>query len=235
MQESRQNCQTTNRNDSVVTIVISLLGTVALFGFAGAGALGSQWGVNHLRYLSPRYWYLFGIIALVIVLTLIGSTMFHRFSTFSGRRRLPINIKFGKWRLLLSLTAGVVFFILRIDTFLLGDGYAWLSILGNGPNYIHKFTEPGSIVVIRMLQALSGGYTSDTALFAFQVVSFVSGIVVSYNFLSMALVITQRGTLRALFLVTTLSSGATLLFMGYVEFYPILWAAVTTFIYQALR
>jgi Tetratricopeptide repeat len=214
---------------------MAVLAGLGLFFVAYYFAVPSLWGVNHLLFLPLGYLYLFGFVFLVVALTLFRPSLVGRFETDGLRDCLRLALESRKWRMIIACGAGVVFYFLRIDTYLLGDGYTWLGNLGRGASYVLKWTEPGSTVVIRALQSLFGGYTPETALLAFQGASLISGTVVWYNILGMASVITSRRHIQALFLVTVLGSGAALLFAGYVEFYPLLWAAATTFLYQALR
>ncbi len=215
-----------NHNPKTLPLATAVISTLALLWIAALTHSDSMWGANHLRFLPTGYWYLFGLGSLLVALSLFRPTVFSLFS---------LDIESWKSRAVIAISAGLLFYLIRIDTFLLGDGYAWLSIMGRGANFIHKWTEPGSILIIRAIQSALGGYTQANALLAFQTVSVISGIIVWYNLLSIAIISASKGPLRTLLAVTLLASGTTLLFTGYVEFYPILWAAATTFIYQALR
>jgi len=138
-------------------------------------------------------------------------------------------------RLFLILGCIIVFYLLRVKTHFLGDGYGCLSNLTNELGYIQKWTEFGSAFLVRQIQGLWGEYTKDTALLAFQITSIGSGAVVLYNIISIVGRLFTVGRLRVLALVTLVFSGALLLHCGYVEVYPLLWAAGTTYLNLALK
>ncbi|MFQ5453266.1 MAG: tetratricopeptide repeat protein, partial [Candidatus Zixiibacteriota bacterium] len=144
-----------------------------------------------------------------------------------GKRLLP--------RILFISTITILFYLLRIKTFFLGDGYTWISAFGESHAYIHKSTEFLSILILRFIQTLSGEYSNKTSLLAFRILSFGSGVLFITNIIYIIGSLTKYARVRILALVTIIFSGASLLFMGYVEFYPVLWATASLFILSALR
>ena len=123
----------------------------------------------------------------------------------------------------------MLFWMLRGSTHFLGDGYEWLGNFSKSDAYIHKWAEPLSPLIVRLLQTLQGGYTHATALAAFQILSVVSGGVVVYNTVRLSGMLSDSASKRLTILSTLLFSGASLLYFGYVEFYPMLWAAAFVF------
>jgi len=165
----------------------------------------------------------FGVVGEAIIekkLTAVGSVIFE--SGWVGR---------------LALAFGVIvpFLVLQTATHLLGDGYGWLGIFSQGDNYIHKWTEPLSILIVRTIQSLLGGYTLDTATTAFRMISVLSGGLFVWSVIGIARELTDDINKRLLILSTLLFSGAIILFMGYIEFYAPLWATATLWLYFALR
>ncbi|MEW5925495.1 MAG: hypothetical protein AB1746_16055, partial [Candidatus Zixiibacteriota bacterium] len=71
----------------------------------------------------------------------------------------------------LAIAAAIIFYFFRVRVHLLGDGYTWLANLGQGSGYIHKWAEPVSIYLVRLVQQLFGAYTEQSALAAFGILS----------------------------------------------------------------
>ncbi len=205
---------------------LTLLAILALFGVASFLPLESMWGINHLAFL-PTWWsYLYLLVVALVLYLMFGRLPEDRLER--AVERVDGWLWGGRiWpRLVLVVLFTLLFYVCRVETHLLGDGYTWLAVFGQGEAYIHKLTEPGSIYFLRWLQCLLGGYTRETALAAFQIMSIVSGAVSIWCFISIAGKLTNDAGLRLLALSTLVFSGASLLHFGYVEFYPITWAFV---------
>ncbi len=216
------------------TIDLSILLTLAILAIASFYPLKSMWGIDHLYFLSQTSLFPYLSILLLVIYLMFGPYPQNLFEkVFAGINQwlwgssiLP--------RLLIIIVCMAIFYSFRTETHLLGDGFTWLAVFGQGKSYIHKLTEPGSIIILRQLQFLLGGYTEQTALFAFQILSIVSGAVYIYNIISIVGHLSSNILIRILGLATILFSGSILLFFGYVEFYPILWACVAIFINRSL-
>jgi hypothetical protein len=209
---------------------IALLLTLSLFGLASFYPLYSMWGINHLSFLTDGFTYAFWAILaalLVILLAPISLTsldrVLNRIAGFIWEK--------GFWPKLLIVTVFVsAFIIFRAKSHFLGDGYTLLSIFGQGESFIRRWAEPGSIFIIRKLQWLLGGYTRQTTLWTCQILSIISGAVVVLNFIAIASRISNGAKGRLVALTSLLFSGVMLIFFGYVEHYPLLWALATTFV-----
>ncbi|MFQ5500289.1 MAG: tetratricopeptide repeat protein [Candidatus Zixiibacteriota bacterium] len=213
----------------------AILFTLALFGFASFYPLESMWGFNHLHFLPAGWSYAYWIVAAVIVWTL--------YLPFPETRAEQIFAGVDRWlfgprmwpRLLVAGVAMTVFYVFRVQTHLLGDGYTWLAVFGQGEAYIHKWAEPGYIALLRVIQRSLGGYTRETALHAFQIMSVVAGGIFVYGTLLLIPLLARCSIRRVLAVATLFLSGGMLLFFGYVEFYSLVWAAVVVYIYFSLR
>ena len=214
---------------------LALLLTLGLFGLASFYPIAGMWGINHLRFLPNLFTYLYWAVCILTVILLFVNIPV---SGLQGALKRIDNFLWGKkpWgKLTLVVLFVLLFYFFRTETHFLGDGYGWLSILGGGEGYYHKWTEPGSIFLVRRLQMLMGGYTQQTALRTFQILSILSGGIVIYNLVSILKRLYGSPEARLFGLVTLLGSGAILLFFGYVEFYHVLWAAATIFINVSLK
>ena len=215
-------------------INLSLLLTLGLFGFASFYPLESMWGINHLQFLPNIFTYIYWVIVIVVLYMMIGpipTQLLDRTFTqvdnlFWGKRKLP--------RLLFIAGCMVLFYIFRVQTHLLGDGYFLLNVFGLDRAYTNNWIEPGSILLIKNIQKMLGGYNAKTALIAFQGISIVCGSIVLLNFISIIGKICNNAKTRIFALSTFCFSGVLLLFFGYVEYYPLLWASAITFINLSL-
>ncbi len=214
---------------------IALLLTFSLFSFASFYPLFSMWGINHLAFLPDVFTYLFWSVVIAVLVLIVAPI-----SPTSLDRVLSKTADFiwekGPWpKLLIVAIFTVTFIVFKSETHFLGDGYGWLSLFGSGEGYYHKWSEPGSILLVRQLQRLIGGYTEQTALRTFQILSILSGAIVIFNLISVLKRLCHNDQARIFGLITLLGSGSMLLFFGYVEFYPVLWAAATTFINMSVK
>lgn len=212
-----------------------LLATLVVFGVASVLPYQSIWGLNHLRFLGNGVLYVYFAVLAIAVLVFVGWLPTHRIDAFASALDRHL---FGSknWpRISLALACMVLFYLFRARTCLLGDGCAWLDNFGQGQTYIHKWTEPGSIYLIRWLQSLQGDFSRQTATTAFHIISIVSGGIFVYNVTAVVKQLCQDKYARLLALITTLLSGAILLFFGYIEFYALSWAIAALFINLSLR
>ena len=214
---------------------LGLLFTLALIGISSYLLLQSMWGLNHLQYLPLGYSVFLCIAAVAVGVLWRGK---FQFALIGRRIELVDRLLFGRGRwpkVIVALLLCVVFYAFRLDTFLLGDGYLLLSALGQDKTHVFKWTEQGAIWLVRMVQAGLGGYSKESALTAFQILSYASGAVTVYNFLCIAQRFADDARIRLLTFVTLIGSGSMLLFFGYVEHYPVIWAAAAVFFNMALR
>ena len=210
------------------------LSTIAIFGACLTFPLPNWWGINHLSFTSSGIAYLFALGGAILCYLLFGKLP-HR----SNRaiESIDLIVLGGGWkrRIVAALMGMGVFYLFRSEIHLLGDGYTWLAIFSRGDAYIHKWTEPGSIWLLRQLQVVLGGFDQSTALRAFQILSIISGSIFVYNVLSIVRHSFSKAGTRLLALATLILSGSSLLFLGYVEFYPLLWASIAVFFNFSVR
>jgi len=126
-----------------IVALVSLF-TLGLFGVASYYPLENLWGFNHLHFLPQWWFWVYCALILLAVYLFFGFKSEQRVVRvveaidnllFTGRAR-P--------RLILALVCGLLFYLFRVQTHLLGDGYTWLAEFGRGEAYIHKLTEPGA-------------------------------------------------------------------------------------------
>jgi Tfp pilus assembly protein PilF len=209
--------------------------TYTVYGVLSFAHIGRMWGFNHLGYLPPSWIALYALGGGALAFLLFGGFSAKRCTVVAGLADTWI-WSGGAWRrLMMAVVALIVFASCRVPTHLLGDGYTCLAIFGSGEGYVHKWAEPGSIWLIRQLQASFGGFTRETALLAFQSLSITSGGVFVLGVLILLGDLTREATLRLFALTTVLFGGSALLFFGYVEFYAPVWAATAMFLATGIR
>ncbi len=208
---------------------------LALFGVFSLVSPRAMWGFNHLQFVSDTFAYVFVAVVLIVAVLLFAPGMggalrrvVSRADALVFERRL--------WSTpLVMLVFALLFYLFRSETHFLGDGYTNLSVYGQGKKFIVKLTEPGSILLLRTVQYWLGEYTRETVLIAGQIVAIVSGAITVFNFVGIAQKLGREVLTRLLVLITLCTSGVMLLFFGYIEFYPPLWAAASTFVNLSLR
>ena len=221
-----------NINNKIVNF--SIISIFILVGLVSFIPLLSFWGCSHLCFLPLEASGLFWIFIAGITIITFSPIPDRSFENILSRFDPVFNNKPRLRWLAFSLAAMVIFYLFRVETFFLGDGYSWLSILGKGERYVHKWTEPVSLYLIRLTQSLTGEYTQESALSAFRITSIISGGIVIYNIFSIVQKLFEKSGQRYLALSTLLFSGHLLLYFGYVEFYAMSWAATLVFINSAI-
>jgi tetratricopeptide (TPR) repeat protein len=210
----------------------SLILTVILIGLAAMLKLGAAWGLNHPQYIGDTLGYLLGFLIIALAALAFTPKPLERATTWLAGRL---------WNGAIWLKAGIaavftaIFFLFRVSTAFLGDGWFLLNIFGRNEQYTADLIKPLSVWAIKQSQQLLGGYTFETSLLTFQTFSIVAGFFVVYNLITIAGLITESIKGRLFALGTLLFSGWMLLFCGYIEYYPILWLAASFFIKQAIK
>ena len=217
-----------------IILNISILLTIGFYVAASFYPLESLWGFNHLHYLPVYYWIISAFIFLFVIVILFTKFKFD-FEKLSGQiDRFFWGTNHYK-RVLFVCICTLMFYLFRVETFLLGDGYTLLSTFGQGESFIHKWSQPGSILLIRFVQRVLGGYSEQTATLAFQILSFLSGGLFLYYVIAVIEILTENVIKRLLLLATLFFSGSLLLYFGYVEFYAMSWACAAMFVFYSLK
>lgn len=194
----------------------------------------SMWGLNQLLFIEKPTVYIFSIPFIFIFLGSIfmkdsfGEDILenHIYNWIFVNR-----ITFS----LFSITLLLFLYFFRIKTFFLGDGYSWIASFSYPDYFLVKPTEFLSSYILRGIQFMLGGYSKETSLLAFQIVSFVSGVIFFFNLKNILDLLIVDKRLKVFTFLSFLFSGLTLLFMGYVEFYPILWMSASFYLYFSLK
>lgn len=190
------------------------------------------WGFNHLVFLPFQYAILFAIVGFIVILApfipvlsswgVKVSDLFAKVFFESTRKTY--------YRLGFVLVAGFAFFLFRMPTHFLGDGYQYLSNIGSDKGSFIKWSEGGITYLAIGVQSLLGPKNFATALLAFQIISIISGMVSIWFYFSISGLLSSNSTMRAIIFMALICSGSALLFFGYVESYSAVWAIMTAFL-----
>lgn len=193
------------------------------------------WGFNHLIFLSPAYLYAYVIVGFLILISCLP-----RFRPYSSVvfEYLADRLFSGKYRAKLALLAVValgIFWFLRLPVGFLGDGYSLIYNIGDLNPVVFKWSDSGAIGVIYLVSRLLPFSGIELGHYAYAVVSVISGALTVFLFGVTARELDEENSGRLFILGMLLSSGAMLLFFGYVENYPVLWPFITAYLYVSIR
>lgn len=180
-----------------------------------------SWGFNHLAYQAN----LFMILYLGLFLILAAIIYRLKIDQYNFRANKTI---FG----IIVIIYPVLFYFLRIKTFFLGDGYQNLELLKQTDPPI-KFSNYGETLAHLGFKNLLGG-TEHDALISFQVISFVSGLLLLIFLNYAAFKMFDRQFDRLAFVLGLGSGGYIFLSFGYVEYYSLFVMSVAIFLVAGL-
>jgi len=126
------------------------------------------------------------------------------------------------------IISGFLFYLLRVQTHFLGEGYNLLTQFEKGIHLV-KFTGWGESLMHIKLQSLLGGDNITDSLASFRIISIASGLGWVLFVLYSARRLFERTLYRNLFVLGLITGGYMLLFFGYVEYYSCFGTAVGIF------
>ncbi len=198
---------------------------------------GRFWGFNHLIFLPNTFAIIYAIIAvLALTAPFFKSTSRMSEAFIENFSRIFFKSKYKYlYRLIFIAIMGGLFIIFAAPTHFLGDGYLQIANLASKTGMIHKWSEKGITLLVDTVQGFLGEKGEQTAITAFQILSFLAGLISINFYFLIADTLTENKGLRVLTFCVLLFSGALLLFFGYIESYPLLIACYSAFIYFGLK
>jgi len=187
------------------------------------------WGINLLYYLPPIWrWILVssGLLILIPHVNKAAGNFLTGLAHRVGGRFKKIN-KYYKYASL-SLLGGILFWVFRVETFLLGDSY----LRARGINLGEKlsFTAPLDFLLhLKVAKLLSWD-----AFQTYAVLSVLSGVVFLFLILLLGDLIGKDNKERFLIFSVIITMGANQLFFGYVESYTLVYVAMIIYILFSL-
>ncbi len=185
------------------------------------------WGINHWSFL-PDYWRYF-ILVIGITIPSLMLIQFKKNEHYESLNQDCFSKKqFYIFATLSIIAFGCIFYLLRVQTYFLGDGYTVLSLLSSDTPLI-KNREIGEALAHLWVKDLFG--TGETAaLISFQVISITSGVFFLIISFFIAREFTERRDHQIFLYLGIATGGFMLLFFGYVENYSIFVTSVILFI-----
>ncbi|MBN2227287.1 MAG: hypothetical protein JW763_07960 [candidate division Zixibacteria bacterium] len=198
---------------------------------------GRFWGFNHLLFL-PLGWTIAYTVLTIGALALLYLPSGTRAGIFLTTRFNDIMYEHPRryiYRGVTVIAAGILFAVFSAPTHFLGDGYALLANLASSAGTYYLWTETVIITVIQIIQSIIGAPSEPNALLAFRIVAVIAGMVTMVFFYLITGTVSDSPTIRLLVFFSSIGSGVVLLFFGYVENYPLLWAVYAGFVYFGIR
>jgi tetratricopeptide (TPR) repeat protein len=217
---------------------IALYATMTLFAVSSAVPLNSMWGINHLAFLPGAWWWVFAVVmSAMVVLTLL------REPTLQLDRLIEWTsdhlFERGVWpKVGVATACMILFWVCRTPTHFLGDGYTIRSNRSNygiGGPFVGSSTAPLVTIAAQSLQSVLGVYDRASVQASFQILSVVSGVICIFNFIHITGYLSGGPSRRLISLFSLCVSGSLLLFFGYIEYYPLLWAGATSCLLLSIR
>jgi hypothetical protein len=185
------------------------------------------WGLDWWAYYPQ--WAAVGLFLLGLLVLAGAIYLSQKDADSELSEEIPKSSQHSLWWLLPVIAgAGVLFYLLRVRTHFLGDGYNILTQFEQGLHLV-KYTDWGESLMHIELKKLLGGDNVTASLASFRIISIVSGLGFVAFVLYSARRLFERGLHRAFFALGLLTGGYMLLFFGYVEYYSCFAALVGIF------
>jgi len=188
------------------------------------------WGLNLLHYMPPAWRWILAGSAILILIPSVNRACVDFLTGLSrtqprGQRGAGRYYKYAFF----SLIAGVLFWLLRIKTYLLGDSLLRAREVDMGARF--SFTAPLDFLLHVQVARLLNWEAFQT----YALLSILSGMGFVFLTLLLADLMGRDGRERALVISVFLGMGAIQLFFGYVESYSLVFSAILLYILFSLR
>lgn len=192
------------------------------------------WGIDHLQFLSQSYMIIYGCCFLILSMLLFPKTNSLAIRIFEHSSNIFGGKTYLKWAII-SLVSIPIFWFFRMPTNFLGDGYSIINNIGNELPVIYKWADIGAIAIADFINNLLPYSGLQSATYTHAIMSVVSGSISIFFFCGIAYQLSESKIYSLFVLSILIFSGWSLLFFGYVENYPLLWAFITGYIYFAIK
>ncbi len=195
------------------------------------------WGFNQLLFIPETYTYFFIAVSIaVLLLPFLGKLtgLASEIIDFTAKSFFENKHKYY-FRVVAVLIFGALFYFLRGKTFFLGDGYNVIANFADKSIPLVKWTEAGTVHLYSFIFDLIGSRTETAVISVFQIVSGLSGMISIWMIFLIAGEATENRLGRFLIALALIFSGVSLMYFGYIEYYPPSWPVIFAFIYFALK
>jgi Flp pilus assembly protein TadD len=201
--------------------------TIPIIHISGAVFPGyNTWGFNYWSLFDLRLSLSILLLSCLLMIPAISANIRKMFGLIFARpTRLLKNLNPYFSRLLISIALICLFFFLRSRAHIYGDGYLILSFLSPGGDTTiggQHYLQLLSIFLYRLTLPLLANLTGLTIEESFGLINALGGVVGFWGLYGIARRLTSDSHRRIFLLGTALTSGATIMFFGYIETY--VWA-----------
>lgn len=193
------------------------------------------WGFNHLLFLPAWHLIIYTVLGLIALAILawpdrnLYSGPFNSAAVYLMDK--PSHLK---W-LILALITLPIFWIFRMPTHFLGDGYEVIGNVSGKGVVIYKWAETGAVWLVHQVAGFIPLAGREKGEYAYAIVSAISGTASIFIFFALAYELGKQAVERLFIALLLTFSGWILLFFGYTENYPILWPVIAGYILFSVR
>jgi uncharacterized membrane protein YjjP (DUF1212 family) len=211
-------------------LIIAAILLSAVYIVAGLVPINSLWGFNFLKYFPKYVAIIYAIVALLLLIPSDVNKITKSLSRLARNfRKLPKPLRV----IIVSVVAGLIFYLLRVHVHSLGDGYQRIFEIQKGKMYSQ--TEPFDFFLHAVFYKFLFLFDVKSAEPAYIIVSILTGI-----FLVNAVYLFKfpkqiNSSIAALIKVLIVASGGLLICFGYVESYSIYYICSLLFLLWAIK
>lgn len=227
---SRPNC--ISRFNLIIALLCGLL-ILAHF-FSSFFPKSRLWGINHLAYFPLWVRAVFTLVGLSILLPWVNIRVYRILQQILSPLQRIVNKGKVLGYVFLSLFSVFIFWLLRARTYFLGDGYAHISSLKSGKYLLIRY-EPLEIFAHLYLYKFLRLFFIPSAESIYIGLSILAGGLFVFILFLLARSLSEDGFDRLFIFSIFLFSGASQLFLGYVEHYTLTYVSIFAYLYFSLR
>jgi len=210
-----------------------IIGAILLSAFyiiAGLIPINSLWGFNHLKYFPDFVTIIYAILVIVFIIPAVADRIYILLSKLTVHfQKLPKPIRI----VIISVLAGIVFYLLRVHVHSLGDGYQRIFEIGKGKFYSH--TEPLDFFLHAALYRFLLLFDIRTPELSYVIISILSGLIFVNAIYLFKFSSRVNASTSLLIKTIFIASGGLLLFFGYVESYSFYYLFSLLFLLWAIK
>lgn len=215
-------------------LVLWSLVLISLHCYASFTGTSTLWGVDSWAYFPLCLTGVLTLVGLVFLFPPVSAGLISCFKSIFSRVKTVFRVLDGQpAAIVLAISAGSLFWLLRCRVHLLGDGYWWIRNLEKGVKF--HVNEPLALYLTWLTRKFTSRFAEASTETAFQFVSVASGVVFIYLLFLLARRLGKTNGAGALIFLGLLTQGFVQLFFGYVETYPPGIAALLLYLLLAVR
>ncbi len=192
------------------------------------------WGINHLAYFPLWVRLVFTLPGLLILVPWVNSRVYKFLDRILAFFQKILPKREVLTASLLAVISMFFFWLLRTRTYFLGDGYAYITQLGSQVYQRIVFEVLECLTHLYLYKFLKFFFTPSPE-FVYVSLSIVAGGVFVFVLFFLTKALSENRFDRLFIFSIFLFSGATQLFLGYVEHYTLTYVSILAYLYFSLR